>query len=412
MKPEKSQTGGIPKDRWQEIYLALGDSSLSPQRFVDLAFTFPEIHSVDLYKFNPGSYTPSALSAIKPGFETSTLQDHILSNWGPGRYSFKANINGYWVAQRQFPFGDFDEGRIKGGARPATSESASQELDPKQMMKEMLEEMKQEVALGNLTTLRADQEQSRLNRLMLPMQMMTALMDKMGQRPPEDGTAAKLYEKLLDQMRDEVKTLREDLRAVRTAPIPPAESDIKRFTDQVQAVTTLAAQLGMARVAEAAGAAPASVWTPADVKSVIDGASPILAPLFVALGRIIDAKATQVISQGASLSTGTSSAAAVTGGTMPQPPEFPPEVKDSIGIMLESLRTRDFETVLWVLENVFVNPDGSPIIEPNPKINPLALVVRLRMLAPEFDGLRAEVADFLKFVAEREAPTIQEAEGS
>lgn len=279
-------------------------------------------------------------------------------------------------------------GNGHGDATGVTAEEITRQVS--RTLQSTLNTQQLSAMLRDLETTRNDRE---LGPAKMLVELVGTVLAKAGTPPPGN-------DRLTDLLITELKDLKQELREVRTAASATtspgagagAATPAGKLAEDIRGVIAAAELLGLKPLSPAAPAS--SLWTPEAVKCAIDAAAPIL-------NRVTDLVQLRLLPGGAPPAA--SPALPAPGGTTvdQSPPPVNPAIAEQIAFFLEALRTRDFPTVLWSLENLFVGPDGAPLVTIDPDVNPLAYVLKLKPFAPKIDELRGEVADFLKWVRER-----------
>jgi len=265
-----------------------------------------------------------------------------------------------------------------------------------QTMRDLASHLKASLSTAQLSNLMADLEMARTNRELAPVRVMVDMMQKMVDKvgAPNPGN-----DRLVELLIGNLAEVRAELRETRQAatPAPASTNAVSKLGEDIKAFTAAADLLGLRKTDGAgAGAAPSSLWTPDAFKTALEAAAPIV-------GRFAD-----LIEARMGVTRPAAAAPTAPGRTaMGQTPQIPAEVdaavKEQLDFFLEALRSRDFPTVRWMLENTFVDPLGAPIVQIDPDVNPIAYVLKLKPLAPKIDELRGEVKAFLDWIREGRA---------
>jgi len=280
-------TTAVAKSREDLIVNTLRDSTLSLPLYLTKAFEFPEVSEIEVWKLAPGSWDGALKDHLRPGFDPSMIESFLLDKHKPGRFVLKPILDGKQRAPRMVSLGDFEE----PPPRAASNGHHESDLDPSQVLRNFAEELKEDLGLGRLTELKDSQEQKRLLRDLMPMQIMAEIAKSM--RPQATGGNDRVLDLVISTLKDqrdtaerreqlmmeELRSIRQQAAAVTTKPV----DTLQQLRDNIE----LATKLGIVGKTVSAG-----LWTPEAVSTILtNGVTPVLnSPLFAALGDAVRAR--------------------------------------------------------------------------------------------------------------------------
>jgi hypothetical protein len=301
-------------------------------------------------------------------------------------------VDDRWLGWRTFALGDAPPPAANANGHAAAAGDGTA-VTAEQVLRDLTKHLQANLTMSQLTGMQADLEAARTNRELAPQKLLletiTALITKAGAPVPSN-------DRIVDLLMQQLQTLQAELRDMRTAAMnagkPATTSGVTEIAENFKALAGAAELIGFSR-APAGRDRSGSFWTPDTVKGIVDSAAPVLGRGLDLVQRVIESK----------LAGAAVPALSAPGGpTVAKEPgkiELPPEFRENVDFLLQALRSRDFKTVAWMLENVFVNPlTGEPVVPIDPDVNPLAYVFKIRPFAPQINDLRAELVDFLAWV--------------
>lgn len=383
-------------DRRADAKSVLGDHEVGPAKFVELCWTFPEIDQIDLYRIT-GTGMNKLPQLLTKDFPPAEVESYLLNTLGPGKYRLSPmwRPDGKYVTSRTWGFGEFKEENPLGSARAVSEPSnGSSPIDMTAVTKALTDELKGMGLLEQWKGFVLEKQAAAATREMQPVKILADIVTgmlaaKAQAKDTSDPEIESLKKEVQDLRRQQIEALMrkvEDLEKKLASPVQPTTpTGIAEISHQVKTVGEAAALLGYTK---GPGAPAVDVWT--GLAKLGEALGPTLERGLSIVERVVNQKITDP------------AVAAVTGGpAVAQPIELPQPVKDAIAMTVESLRIRDYDTVLHMLTSVLVKPDGTPFVILNPKVNPLAYILQMKPLVPEIDGLRAEFSEFLKWFGDQ-----------
>lgn len=383
------------------------DRDITASEFVKRAFQFPQIEKILVQKFSVGTWNfAEDLGNMGPTAETANVEAYLKDKYGAWRFRLVAIVNGEAIASQLLNMDGWKEsenreaastvstrGPVLGaGAKPAGPGATGELLS---MAKERLEIenttallaglSQQKVAVSNDASLAPMKMMAEMSTMMMTAmrEMMTAMRG--GMTPPQE-------DRFLTYLQGEVHFLREQASKPAAARDPDALSRTITTIDDLLGKTlntSLAEMISGAKNTEATG------WA-ATVQGVIEGVKPYLGDILGAIRSAVPSgpralAPAKVIPINRNADPNATSP--TDGG---EEMKANPEIVELITLMVESLKSKDYETV----DAILTNPPLRGQFNLNPNTKGAVYAVMLKVVDPRFGAMAAEIQGYLDHVKE------------
>lgn len=417
----KTSSSVVP-DRKAEIRALIGGQDILPEKFVELALLQQDVQRVDVRKYAVGTWTPSKVDDIKGGFDSASTTEWILKTHGPGRYQLSVVMNGEYVVHKVWQFGEPEEAMPRMPVRGAGVDSDFRDDGPvaaKHVTRQISNAIADQVAIKGAQDFLAEADSRASEREIRPAQMMMTTMTQMLEmmkttimNPPKTADPMAVVVPLFTQMMTMQQTM--FMAMLENNKRDKPDSGLKSVVETLAALEkTLTGKIGQlfaqkdgdagidwARVAEVAAPIidraisafermprPASPVFPRPAIARPSSASPPQRP-GPANGPVIESQPV--------VSTPVEEPIM----RLHEDPEVDKVLHEAADLGVEMLKSRDFASLRSIIELNF--PEFLDRIDPD--VNSIVYINWLKRLNPDYDKLRSEFVDFVRWLVEHADP--------
>lgn len=405
----------VTVDRKQEIRDLLSGRDLLPERFVELALMQNDVQRIDIMKFSPGTWNPSKVDDIKAGFDPNETSAWVLQHHGPGRYRLSIVHDGEYILHKTWSMGEPEENGQDRGQHPRQSDANPGYPDfASKIQKDLNDTLRSHVAVRQAQDFLAESESRASEREIRPaqlmMQSMNSMMDMMQkamlQPPKQDNTIAviiPLFTQMMSMQQQIFMAMIEQQNKQK-----PDGSGLKGIAEGLAALEkTMTGRIGELFAEKDTGGL--------DWAKIAEIAAPLLERAIGVMERSQQSAPRMVMPQSRVLRQAPSRVTEDPNSHQPvesterpaeeqvklhPDPEVDKVLHEAADLAFEMLKSRDFTSLRSILDLNF--PEFLDRLDP--EANPIIYVQWLKRLNPEFDKLRAEFTDFLKWLAENVEP--------
>lgn len=393
----------VPEDRREAIKAALKAQDITDGEYIRRAFEQEGVDRVDIEKFLAGSWARvEKIDSISAGFDPTLFESYLETKHGPGRYRLHVFSRSEFVTARTLtPIGDFVKAEAEQ-ARNATA-VATTNGNPSSPLAEIQHTLKQRIEMDNVLAvkrkLEAEEKQATTQAELAPIKIMSemvgtmvTMMQALAAAPKQDSALATLLPILTGMMTSMQTQMIEVMRLATTRPEGGGGLGTTART-----LLTLVKDF---REAFGGDLGQVLAGGGTDWSKIVEVAAPVAQELIATARAVRGAPPADPAAAGPkAVTAGQGGPDVPQGKTLEQ---ILAEKKDQIDVVVDALRTADFDTVFGVLA---IDPVLAEMVlaRLNPKMNGVALAIVLKQFDPRFDGLRAELTAFLKWLDDKQA---------